>query len=336
MRPNTQGEERIDQGEEAANPRPTVTAAAPAPPPATAAVVPPPPPLLPQHPPAVHLDLLLHGGRGGVVAPLHARLAAAAAATAPTGIAAKRSGIGGGAAQKDRAATRKTAAIPGSTGAAGADPGLERGTGAEPRPETAAVAAETEKRREKGTERGRGVEIAGTAVTAVAANTNKSPPAKTERGGGREVIATRRTKRKRIKTRTGRKTQIKRRTKQSPKRKKRTKTDEVLLRRRMVNQRKGKRVTPAQTPRVTGTHGRRVNRARRAPPKLARDARTLIQVGPRPLKLARKRNLRNPNVVAHGRRRSLTSLVRRQAANTSLSRDQGSIHFFLLLSYCMF
>lgn len=72
-----------------------------------------------------------------------------------------------------------------------------------------------------------------------------------------------------------------------------------------------------------------VKPARRARPKLARGTQTLTQVDPPPLKLARKKNIRNPNVVAQDRRKNLTSLVRRQAANTSLSRDQGSIRFFL-------
>lgn len=112
------------------------------------------------------------------------------------------------------------------------------------------------------------------------------------------------------------------------------------MQRRMANQRKGKRVIPTQTPRVTSALDTTVKPVRRALPKLARDTQTLTRVDPLPLKLARKRNLRNPNVVAQGRRKNLTSLVRRQAANTSLSRDQGSIRFFPLFlptvcSYCM-
>ena len=99
-----------------------------------------------------------------------------------------------------------------------------------------------------------------------------------------------------------------------------------------------------QTPRVTSGLDRIAKPAGRAPAKLARGARTLTLVDPPHLKLARKRNLRNPNVVAHGRRKNLTSLVRRQAANTSLSRDQGSIRFFLsfyllyvqCMSHCYF
>lgn len=86
----------------------------------------------------------------------------------------------------------------------------------------------------------------------------------------------------------------------------------------------------AQTPRVTSTPDRIAKAAKRAPSKLARGAQTLTRVDPLPLRLVRKRNLRNLNVVAQGRRKNLTSLVRRQAANTSLSRDQGSIRFFLL------
>lgn len=111
------------------------------------------------------------------------------------------------------------------------------------------------------------------------------------------------------------------------------------MQRRTESQRKEKRVTHAQTLRVTNTPGRTAKAARRAPSKLARDIQTLTQVDPLPLKLARKRNLRNPNVVAQGRRKNLTSLVRRQAANTSLSHDQGSIRFFSLFpnlcSHCM-
>lgn len=81
------------------------------------------------------------------------------------------------------------------------------------------------------------------------------------------------------------------------------------------------------------------NRAERALPKLARDAQTLNPVGLPPPRLARKRNLKNPNVADQGRRINLTSLVRRQAANTSLSHDQGSIRFFptvFSLSNCDF
>lgn len=330
MRASTLAEGRSDQGVAAAIPQPTVTAAAPAPAPAAAVVALPHHLRLPQHLPAVRLNPPPHGGRGGVAAPLPTRLAGAAAVTAPTGtavIVVRRAGTGGGAAPRDQPATRKTAVIPGSAGAAGVDPDPERETGAEPGPETAAVAAETEKRRKKGIRRGKGAVMAETAVIVVAANTSRRPPAKTGRGGGKEVIATRKTRKRGIKT--GTESQIKREKSQSPKR--RTKKKEALwLQRRMANRRKGKRLTHAQTLRVTSTPGRIAKPARRAPPKLARGAQTLIQVDPLPLKLARKRNLKDPNVVAQGRRKNLTSLVRRQAANTSLSRDQGSIRFFLL------
>lgn len=332
MRASIWAEGRSDQGEAAATPQPTVTAAAPAPAPATAAAVLPPPPPLPLHLPAVHLDPPLHEGRGGVAAPLPTRLGGEAAAAALTGIAvivARRSGTEGGAVLRDQAATRKTAVIPGSAGAAGVDPGPE--TGEEPGPETAAVAAEKEKRRKKGRRRGKGAGMAETAAIVGAANTNRRPPAKTERGGGRGVIAMR----KRGKRRIGTESQIKRKKSQRPKRGKRRK-EALWLWRRMANQRRGKRVTHARTHRVTSTPGRIAKPARRAPPKLARGAQTLSRVDPLPLKLAKKRNPKNPNVVAHGPRKNLTSLVRRQAANTSLSRDQGSIRFFLFFPYCMF
>lgn len=88
---------------------------------------------------------------------------------------------------------------------------------------------------------------------------------------------------------------------------------------------------------VRGFPGKTVNLAKKAPPKLARS--TLIQspagAGPLPLRLAKRKGLKNPNVVDQDQRKGLTSLVRRQAANTSLSHDQGSIHFlstFLLLN----
>lgn len=109
---------------------------------------------------------------------------------------------------------------------------------------------------------------------------------------------------------------------------------------RTVNLRKGKIVTPAQTLKLTSTRDRIAKPARRAQPKLARDTQTRTRVGLPPLRLVRKRNIRNPNVVAQDRRKNLTSLVRRQAANTSLSRDQGSIRFFLFIntvySHCVF
>lgn len=229
MRASTRAEGRSDQVEAAAIPQQTVTAAAPAPPPATVAVVLPPPPPLPQHLPAVRLDPPPHEGRGGVAGPPPTRLAAAVAATAPTGIAVivvKRAGTGEGAAQRDQAATRKTVVIPGSAGAAGVDPDPERETGAEPGPETAAVVAETEKRRRKGIRRGKGAGMAEMAVTVVAANTSRRPPAKTGRGGEKEVIAMRKTRKRRI--RIGKRSQIKRKKSQRPKRKKERRKKEAL------------------------------------------------------------------------------------------------------------
>lgn len=95
-------------------------------------------------------------------------------------------------------------------------------------------------------------------------------------------------------------------------------------------------MTLARTRRVTGTPGRIAKATKRAPPKLARDTRTLTQVDPPALRLARKRNLRNQNVVVQDRRKNLTSLVRRQAANTSLSHDQGSIRFFPLYFFVLY
>lgn len=102
----------------------------------------------------------------------------------------------------------------------------------------------------------------------------------------------------------------------------------------MANQRKRKKATLARTLTATGTQNWTVKAAKRAPPKLARDTLILTQVDPLLLKLARKRNLKNPNVVVQGLRKNLTSLVRRQAANTSLSHDQGSIRFFLFIISC--
>lgn len=336
MRVSTWAEGRSDQGEAAATPQPTVTAAAPAPPPATAATALLPHPLPLRHLPAVLRDPPPPVGKGGVAVHPHTRLAGEAAATAPTDIAVivvTRAGTGGGAVLRDQAVTRKTAVIPESTGAAGVGPDPERETGAEPGPETATVVAEKEKKIKL--RRGKGAGMAETAVTVVAANTNRRPPAKTERGGGTGVIAMRKRRKRRI--RIERKSQIERRTSQKPKRRIGKKKREALrLLRKMANQRKGKRVTHARTLRVTSTHGTIANPARRAPPKLAGGAQTLTQVGPLHLKLVRKRNLKSPNVVAQDRRKNLTSLVRRQAANTSLSRDQGSIRFFLFYSYCMF
>lgn len=168
-----------------------VAAAPPTPPPATAA-----PALrlhhpLPQPPPVALLVPPLLKGRGGDALP-PARPVGAAEVAAPTGTVVRRSGTGGGAVQKDQAATRKTAAFPGSAGVTGLDPDPETEAGRGP--ETAAVAAET-----GGIRRGKGAGSAGTAVTVEAANTNKRPLAETKTGGekGVEAMTKRKTPRKR-------------------------------------------------------------------------------------------------------------------------------------------
>lgn len=229
-------EGRSDQGEVAAIPQPTVAVAAPAPLPTTAAVVLHPPPLLHRHLHAVPLHPPLHEGKGGVVALCLTRLAGAAAVvavaavTAPIGIGVRRAGTGGGVVLRDQAATRKTAVIPGSAGAAGVGPDPERETGAGLGPETVVVAAETEGRRKTGIRRGKGAGSAGTAVTVVAANTSRKPQAKTERGGEKGVIAMKKTRERKIKTkiRTGRKSLIKRKKNQRPRREKRRRIKEAL------------------------------------------------------------------------------------------------------------
>lgn len=202
MRASTQAGGRSGQGGAALIPQPTVTAAALGPPLATAAaVLPPPPPLHPQHLPVVPLDPLLLEERGGAAAPLPTRLDGVAAATAPTGIAVsvvRRAGIGDVAVLKDQAATRKTAVIPESAGAAEVDPDPERETGEGPEPEIAAVVAETEKKKKTGKRIGKGAVMAEIAVTVVAANTNRRPPAKMLRGGGKGVTAMKKTRKKRI------------------------------------------------------------------------------------------------------------------------------------------
>lgn len=203
MRASTQAGARSGQGGAVLIPQPTVTAAAPDPPLATAAAVLPPPRPHPQHLPVVPLDPLLLEERGGAAAPLPTRLDGVAAATAPIGIAVsvvRRAGIGDGAVLKDQAATRKTAVIPESAGAAEVDPDPERETGAGPEPEIAAVVAETEKRKKTGKRIGKGAVMAEIAVTVVAANTNRRPPAKRLRGGGKGVTAMKKTRKKRIGT----------------------------------------------------------------------------------------------------------------------------------------
>lgn len=229
VRASTQAEGRSDQGEVEAIPQPMVTAAAPAPPQATAAVILLPHLHLPQHLLAVPLDPLPHEGRGGVVALHPTRPVGAAEATAPTDIVVivvRKAGTGGGAAQSDQVATRKTAVIPGSTGVAGVDPDPERETEAELEPETAAVVAGSERGRKKGKKRGKGVESAEIAVTTVAVNTNKRPLARTEKGGGKGVVVMRKTRKRRI--RIGKKRQIRRKKSQSPEKKKGKRKKEAL------------------------------------------------------------------------------------------------------------
>ena len=82
---------------------------------------------------------------------------------------------------------------------------------------------------------------------------------------------------------------------------------------------------------MTNPLGRIARATRKARQNLARGTRTLNRASPPPLRLARKRNPKNLNVVVQGQRKNRTSLVRRQAANTSLSHDQGSIRFFSLI-----
>lgn len=173
--------------------QPMVAAAPPTPPPATAAPALPLHHPLPQPPPIALLVLPLLKGRGGDALP-PARPVGAAEVAAPTGAVVRRSGTEGGAVQKDQAATRKTAAFPGSAGITGLDPDLETGIEAGRGPETATVAAET-----GGIRRGKGAGSAGTAVTVEAANTNKRPLAETETGGekGVEAMTKRRIPRKR-------------------------------------------------------------------------------------------------------------------------------------------
>lgn len=105
----------------------------------------------------------------------------------------------------------------------------------------------------------------------------------------------------------------------------------------MANQ-GGKRRVRRQIPIMTSIPGKTANLARKAPLKLAKSTQiqSLAGAGRLPLRLAKKKSLRNLNVVDQGLRNGLTSLVRRQAANTSLSHDQGSIHFlFTFLKQCL-
>lgn len=76
---------------------------------------------------------------------------------------------------------------------------------------------------------------------------------------------------------------------------------------------------------MSGSLGKTAKVARKAPPNLAESTQiqSPVGAGPLPLRLAKKKSLKNLNVVDQGQRKDLTSLVRRQAANTSLSHDQG-------------
>lgn len=219
MKANTQAEERSARGEAAATPQPMVTAAAPAPHPATAAVALPPHPLLPPRFLVARLGRPPHGGRGNVAALRPTGPAAAAAVTAHTGIAARRAGTGGGAAQIGQVATRKTVAIPGIAGVTGVDPGPEREAGAEA--EIAAVAAETERGKRTEIRREKGAGSAETAVTVIAVNTSRRPQVKTEREEGKGVGVMRKTRKRRIRTKIGKRRWIKRKKRQRPKRRKR-------------------------------------------------------------------------------------------------------------------
>lgn len=69
---------------------------------------------------------------------------------------------------------------------------------------------------------------------------------------------------------------------------------------------------------------------RKALPKIVKNIQALILVEGAVLNLqevAKKRRLRSLNIVDRDPWRNLKGLVRRQAANTSLSPDQGSILF---------
>lgn len=77
---------------------------------------------------------------------------------------------------------------------------------------------------------------------------------------------------------------------------------------------------------------------RKVLPKTVKSIQVLILVEGavlNPLEVAKKRRLRSLNIVDRAPWRNLKGLVRRQAANTSLSPDQGSILFkvFCLLFF---
>lgn len=154
-----------------------------------------------------------------------------------------------------------------------------------------------------------------------AAGGNKKLPAGTERRGKGEAGVMRRIR--------GGKTKILIKRKTNKRARKKGGIAAQLGRKMTTANRKEEGKARTQTPTVSGSLGKTAKVARKAPPKLAES--TLIQspvgAGPLPLRLAKKRSLKNQNVVDQGQRKDLTSLVRRQAANTSLSRDQGSIHF---------
>lgn len=76
-------------------------------------------------------------------------------------------------------------------------------------------------------------------------------------------------------------------------------------------------------------------------PKIVKGIQVLILVEgavPNPPEVAKKRRLRSLNIVDRAPWRNLKGLVRRQAANTSLSPDQGSILFkvFCLIFFLSF
>lgn len=101
--------------------------------------------------------------------------------------------------------------------------------------------------------------------------------------------------------------------------------------------RERKRKASKQIPAVRSFPDKTVKVAKKAPPNLAgiTPIQSPVGAGPPPLRLAKKKSLKNLNVVGRGQRKDLTSLVRRQAANTSLSHDQGSIPFLsTFFFYC--
>lgn len=322
VRANIRVEGKTVQGVVAVILQPMIGAAALTRPPAQAAPLPPPPLLLP--PLVVHHGLLPLDERGGVAGPPHTNHAGVVVATAHTDAAVTvmtKVEIGGGVqSETETNESEVTLEIERAAGA-GPDLEIEAGIGV-----GSGAGAETEigTRIRTGKEIG-SIEIV---VTVGAANTRK-PPARRGRGGERGAIVMRKTRRKRTRTekknltKKGRKLRAKRRINPA-----------LWLQKKMESPSEKKTVTPPQTLIMTATQSRTV-KAKRALQNPARDAQILTQVGHLLLRLAKKRNQRNPNVVVQGLRKNLTSLVRRQAANTSLSHDQGSIRFsFLCLYYC--